>query len=72
MPNDYYKADPRRQVDTLDGEAFEQLESEMKAAFHAYNKGLPRLLKRAISRFGLYRSQPAVLLDDVRKYLSWC
>ena len=72
MPNDYYKADPRRQVDTIDGEAFERVESEMKAGFHAYNKGLPRLLKRAKSRLGLYRSQPAVLLDDIRKYLTWC
>lgn len=72
MPNDYYKADSRRQVDTIDGEAFERVESEMKAGFHAYNKGLPRLLKRAKSRLGLYRSRPAVLLDDIRKYLTWC
>ena len=53
-------------------EAFERLEMEMKASFHAYNKGMVRLLKRARSRAGLYLSRPTALVADVRKYLSWC
>jgi anaerobic magnesium-protoporphyrin IX monomethyl ester cyclase len=72
MPNDYYKADPRRQVDTMDGEAFDRLASQVKARFHAYNKGPVRLFKRAKSRAGLYLSQPTTMLADVRKYFSWC
>jgi radical SAM superfamily enzyme YgiQ (UPF0313 family) len=71
LPNDYYKTDARRQVDTIDGEVFERLEREMKARFHAHNKSVARLLKRAKSRSGLYWTQPALLLADFRKYLSW-
>lgn len=71
LPNDYYKADARRQVDTIDQEVFEAQEAEMKRRFHAYNKGVGRLLKRAKSRAGLYWAQPALLLADFRKYLSW-
>ncbi len=71
LPNDYYKADARRQVDTIDPEVFESQQAEMKRRFHAYNKGMGRLLKRAKSRAGLYWTQPALLLADFRKYLSW-
>jgi len=71
MPKDYYKADPRRQVETMDGAAFARLEARVKARFHAYNKSVPRLLKRVKSRAGLYRSQPAALVADARKFLSW-
>lgn len=70
-PNDYYKTDRRRQVDTIDPEVFEQLEMKMKFEFHAYNKSMGRLLKRAKSRAGLYWAEPALLLSDFRKYLSW-
>jgi hypothetical protein len=72
MPNDYYKADPRRQVDTMDGEALDRLESQVEDQFHAYNKGAVRVLERAKSRAGLHLSQPATLLADARKYFNWC
>jgi anaerobic magnesium-protoporphyrin IX monomethyl ester cyclase len=71
LPNDYYKADARRQVETIDQEVFEGRQAEMKRQFHAYNKGVGRLLKRAKSRAGLYLAQPALLWTDFRKYLSW-
>ena len=71
LPNDYYKAEGRRQVDTIDPETFAAAEVEMKARFHAYNKSLGRLLKRAKSRSRLYLVQPALLFADFRKYLSW-
>jgi anaerobic magnesium-protoporphyrin IX monomethyl ester cyclase len=71
LPNDYYKADARHQVDTIDPEVFESQQVEMKRRFHAYNKGVGRLLKRAKSRAGLYRTQPALLWADFRRYLSW-
>lgn len=71
LPNDYYKTPARRQVDTIDQERFDVLESEMKAKFHAYNKGVGRLFKRARSRAQLYLSQPSELLADFKKYRSW-
>ena len=52
LPNDYYKTNGRRQVDTIDPDRFAALESEMKARFHAYNKSMARLFKRARSRTG--------------------
>ena len=71
LPNDYYKAPGRRQVDTVDQARFTVLESEIKAKFHAYNKGVGRLFKRVKSRARLYRNQPTSLLTDFRKFLSW-
>lgn len=71
LPNDYYKADGCRQLDTIDQDLFEALESETKARFHAYNKSMARLLKRARSRAGLYLNQPALLWTDFKKYRSW-
>ncbi len=70
-PNDYYKADGRLQVDTIDRETFAAAEVEMKTRFHAHNQNVGRLLKRARSRARLYRVQPALLFTDFRKYLSW-
>jgi hypothetical protein len=71
LPNDYYKADAQRQVDTIDREHFEAIEGELKVLFHAYNKSLGRLWKRAKSRARLYLAQPAALMTDLRKYRKW-
>ncbi len=70
-PNDYYKADAHRQVDTMGQEQFEAMEWELKALFHAYNKSPVRLWKRAKSRARLYITQPAALVTDFRKYRNW-
>jgi anaerobic magnesium-protoporphyrin IX monomethyl ester cyclase len=70
-PNDYYKTDACRQVDTMSQEQFEALEWELKALFHAYNKSPGRLWKRAKSRARLYLAQPAALVTDFRKYRKW-
>jgi anaerobic magnesium-protoporphyrin IX monomethyl ester cyclase len=70
-PNHYYKADPRRQVETIEAERFVRLEQEMKDRFHDYNKGLARLLSRARARTVQYTRSPRVLLGDFKKYLSW-
>jgi anaerobic magnesium-protoporphyrin IX monomethyl ester cyclase len=71
MPNDYYRADPDRQVDTIEPEVYQRLEARVKSEFHAYNKSVSRLLRRARSRVGLYVNQPTALAADFRKYLSW-
>ena len=52
-------------------EEFEKLESEMKEAFHRYNKGLPRLAKRARSRSKLYLHEPKALWGDLRRFWGW-
>ena len=71
LPNDYYRASVGTGVETLDPARFRALESEMKSKFHAYNKNVARVLKRAKARAGLYWHQPATLLSDFRKYISW-
>ncbi|UCD53276.1 MAG: B12-binding domain-containing radical SAM protein [Phycisphaerales bacterium] len=71
LPKDYYKTDGRQQVDTIDPARFAVLESEIKAKFHAYNKGWGRLFKRARSRAKLYVHHPAALATDFKKFLSW-
>jgi len=70
-PNHYYKADPRRQVETIEPEQFERLEQEIKDRFYEYNKGFGRLLSRARARTIQYTRSPRVLLGDLKKYLSW-
>lgn len=70
-PKYYYVKDINRRVDTMSNEEFEKLESEMKEAFHKYNKGLKRLAKRAISRRNIYINAPKMLWDDFKKFLSW-
>ena len=71
LPNDYYRVIEGTGVDAIGQERFAALESEMKAKFHAYDKSVARVLKRAKSRTKLYLNQPSLLLSDFRKYLSW-
>jgi hypothetical protein len=71
LPNHYYKADVRRQLDTMEPERFTALEDEMKQQFHLYNKQFTRILHRARSRVRQYVRSPRVLVTDFQKYLSW-
>ncbi|MBN1508285.1 MAG: radical SAM protein [Sedimentisphaerales bacterium] len=71
LPNHYYKADPRRQVETIEPEQFDRLEREVKDRFYEYNKGFRRILSRARARTIQYTRSPRVLVADFRKYLSW-
>jgi anaerobic magnesium-protoporphyrin IX monomethyl ester cyclase len=71
LPNHYYKADARRQVETMEPEQFTALEQKMKDVFHRYNKHPVRILRRAKARVGQYRQAPRALYADFKKYLSW-
>lgn len=71
LPNHYYKIDPSRQVDTIDEERYKILEKEIKDAFHTYNKSLKHVMKRAKARANVYIKEPKILIEDVKKYLSW-
>ncbi len=70
-PKYYYVKDINRRVDTINKEEFEKLEYEIKEAFHKYNKGFSRLLRRAMSRNRLYLNDPGILWDDLRKFWGW-
>ena len=70
-PKYYYVKDINRRVDTMDNKEFEELEFEIKKAFHKYNKGFTRLLSRARSRSKLYLYEPKILWDDLRKFWGW-
>jgi radical SAM superfamily enzyme YgiQ (UPF0313 family) len=70
-PKYYYVKDINRRVDTMDNREFENLELEMKEAFHKYNMGLSRLIRRAKSRSKLYLHEPKILGNDLRKFWGW-
>jgi radical SAM superfamily enzyme YgiQ (UPF0313 family) len=71
LPNDYYKRDPQRQVETIGSLEFQSLANEIKDQFHRYNKNVKRLWRRAKSRLALYICNPKTLVCDFKKYLSW-
>jgi radical SAM superfamily enzyme YgiQ (UPF0313 family) len=71
LPNDYYKLDPHKQVDTINADDFIALAAGIKNRFHTYNKGFKRILKRGESRMNVYLNQPSLLWGDFRKYLNW-
>jgi hypothetical protein len=70
-PNHYYKANPNRQLETINEDDFLALAENMKKKFHIYNKNFQRLWHRAKSRVGLYVDQPRLFLSDFNKYISW-
>ena len=70
-PKYYYVKDINRRIDTLSNEEFKEIEDEIKEAFHKYNMGISRLVKRLRSRSRLYLREPKTILSDFRKFLSW-
>jgi len=70
-PKYYYVKDINRRVDTMSSEEFERLEAEMKEAFHRHNTGFSKIAKRVISRKDMYLSEPEMLWNDFKKFLSW-
>lgn len=71
LPNHYYRKDPAVQTDGMPPEAFRRLEQEVKKAFHDYNKRFGNVLKTAMSKTAVYLREPAILLEDVKKYVSY-
>lgn len=70
-PKYYYTKDINRRVDTMPKEEFEQLEAQMKQAFHSYNMGIGRLAKRVMARSKVYLHEPAMFFGDIRKFCNW-
>lgn len=71
LPKYYYVKDILRRIDTMDNEELNELEFEMKKAFHKYNMSFLKLMKRAISRSKLYIHEPKILREDLKKFWSW-
>jgi radical SAM superfamily enzyme YgiQ (UPF0313 family) len=70
-PKYYYVKDIKKRVDTMPNEEFEQLESQIKRAFHRYNMGLGKLAKRAMSRSKVYLHEPAIFFGDIKRLWNW-
>ena len=71
IPSDYYLKDVTRRVDTMGALEFAALESEMKQAFHTYNRGFRRILERARARSSLYWRDPGIFFGDIEKFIGW-
>ncbi|PKL49869.1 MAG: hypothetical protein CVV39_02270 [Planctomycetes bacterium HGW-Planctomycetes-1] len=71
LPNDYYKLDTKKQVDTIAQEEFAALVKIIKNKFHMHNKNLQRIWRRAQNRVAFYVVQPKMLWSDFNKYMSW-
>ncbi|KKQ78831.1 MAG: hypothetical protein UT02_C0055G0009 [Parcubacteria group bacterium GW2011_GWC2_38_7] len=71
LPNHYYIANTRRQIDTIDEPRFTALQQEIKEKFHSYNKSYRQVLKRVKSRANIYMKEPSIFIGDIKKYLSW-
>jgi hypothetical protein len=50
---------------------FRAIEQFMKTNFHRYNRGPARIYKRAKARSALYLKKPAVLKNDITRFLAW-
>ena len=71
LPNDYYKADPAIQSDTIAPDDFHRLEAEVKDVFHEHNKKLVNVLKMGWARAAVYAGEPSAFFSDLRKYVSY-
>ncbi len=70
-PKYYYNKDIHYRIDTMSDEEFQKLEEDIKEAFHRYNMGLPRLIKRVRARSKIYLREPKTLFGDIKKFLAW-
>ena len=70
-PNNYYKADPHIQTDTIAPDTFAEIEKQAKKIFHRHNVGLKKVFKAALSRSKAYIKEPVLLAGDIKKFLAY-
>ncbi len=70
-PKYYYLKDLNDRIDTMTESELREIEDYMKNSFRKYNRGIPRILKRAKARSSLYLSEPTALFGDFQKFLAW-
>ncbi len=71
LPNNYYKKDFERQVDTIDQKEFAFLEEKTKKIFSKYNNRFVNILKMIMAKKIVYIKEPNILFEDIRKYISY-
>jgi anaerobic magnesium-protoporphyrin IX monomethyl ester cyclase len=70
-PNLYYLKDPHVRSDVLGEDEFRLIENDVKEKFHRYNKRLRNILKTASAKFYVYRNEPKILFEDVKKFFRY-
>jgi anaerobic magnesium-protoporphyrin IX monomethyl ester cyclase len=70
-PKYYYFKNINNRIDTMPDDKFKAIEQSMKTSFHRYNRGPARIYKRAKARSALYLKKPAVLKNDITRFLAW-
>ena len=70
-PKYYYIKNLNKRVDTMPEDEFEQLEFQMKRAFHRYNRRISKLAKRAVARSRVYLHEPSIFFGDIKKFRNW-
>ncbi len=71
LPNNYYKYNPDRQVDTIDPDVFYEIEKSVKNKIVKYNKNYIRIYKMGKARLKTYIHNPLLLFNDFKKFLSY-
>lgn len=70
-PNLYYLKDPHLQSDVMSEAEFRAIEKDIKEKFHGYNKRLKNILKTALAKFYVYRNEPNILFEDIKKFFRY-
>jgi radical SAM superfamily enzyme YgiQ (UPF0313 family) len=70
-PNLYYLKNPDIQSDVMSKEEFQIIEKEIKEKFHKYNKRFRNIVKTASAKFNVYRREPKILFEDIKKFFSY-
>jgi len=70
-PKYYYIKNPEKRIDTMSDKEFIETELETKEAFHKYNSGMSRIIKRAKARSKVWCRQPKILFSDMKKFWGW-
>ncbi len=71
LPNNYYKAKPEQQTDTIPSDRFIKLESDFKKIIYKYNRGIKRILSMGLARSRIYINEPRIFFEDFKKLLSY-
>ena len=70
-PNLYYLNNPHVRSDVLYEEEFQVIEKDIKERFHKYNKSLRNVFKTASAKFYVYRHEPKILFEDIKKFFRY-
>lgn len=70
-PKDYFFTDPANRVTNIGKQRFDELVSFLTHEFHNHNTKLRNIIRRGWARRSLYRCDPKLMFNDIRKALKW-